>query len=170
MMIGSFAMIGTAAIAGGFVLARIETGVQPSLAEPLASTTDLGLGGGPGCAPLRSENLVRGNGVGSTATAPDAILAFQHAYYTARSGALARTVTTPDAWVSPPQVIDLGIATIPAGTHHCVQITPLPDGRYDVAITESRPDNSTRTYHQLVTTITSNGQTLITRIDAPPHP
>ncbi|MFI5776574.1 hypothetical protein [Nocardia sp. NPDC051570] len=169
MMISSFAMIGTAAVAGGFVLARIEARVQQTVPQALAGPADAVLGGGPGCAPLRTPQLVRGNGIGSTDTGPDAILAFQHAYYIARSGALARTVTTPDAWVSPSQTIDLGIATIPAGTHYCVEINPLPDTRYDVAVTESRPGNTIRIYHQVVTVASHDGATLITRIDAP-HP
>ncbi|MBF6327752.1 hypothetical protein IU452_04385 [Nocardia transvalensis] len=164
MMVGTFAMIGTAAVVGGIVLARVEAGIQP---EALVSAADPILGGGPGCEATRTAQLVRGNGVGSTASGPDAILAFQHAYYVARSGGLARSVTTADAWVSSPQVIDLGIATVPAGTRHCVQVAPLPDGRFDVQVTETRPDRSTRTYRQIVTVADRNGTTLITRIDAP---
>ncbi|MFF0490249.1 hypothetical protein ACWDSJ_37405 [Nocardia sp. NPDC003482] len=169
VLFGSFAMIGTAAVAGGVALARAEMHVQQAVPEALVRTGDIGLGGAPGCDPTRTPDLVRGNGVGSTASGPDAILAFQHAYYVARSGALARTVTTPDAWVSPPQVIDLGIATIPAGTHHCVEITPVPDGRFDVRVTESRPDQTSRVYRQIVTTTTQSDVTLITRIDIPPR-
>ncbi|MCM6772082.1 hypothetical protein NDR87_02680 [Nocardia sp. CDC159] len=170
MMVGSVAAIGTAAVAGGVVLARIEATAQRAAPESVASTADLTLGGGPDCAPTRTAGLVRGNGTGSTTSGPDVILAFQHAYYIARSGTLARAVTTPDAWVSPPQVIDLGIATIPRGTLHCVQITPLLDGRFDVQVAESRPDRSARTYRQLVTVADRDGKTLISRIDAPARP
>jgi hypothetical protein len=48
-----------------------------------------------------------------------------------------------------------------------VQITALPDGRYDVVITESRPDRTSRTYRQVVTVAARDGATVITRIDPP---
>ncbi|MQY26209.1 hypothetical protein NRB56_17710 [Nocardia sp. RB56] len=164
MVVGSAAVVGTAAVVGGVVFS-LEVRIQQAAPATMASTADLALGGGPGCEPTRSPELVRGNGIGSTGSGPDAILAFQHAYYVDRSGTTARTVTAPDAWVSGAQTIDAGIATVPVGTHHCVQITPQPDGRFDVVVTESRPDHTTRTYRQLVTVGPQDGATVITRID-----
>jgi hypothetical protein len=165
MLAGSAAMVGIAVVVGGVVFTRAEAHVQRPVPEAMVSTVDLNLGGSPGCEPTRTAQLVRGNGVGSTASGPDAILAFQHAYYVARSGTLARSVTTPDAWVSEAPVIDVGIATVPVGTHHCVQITPVADGRFEVQIIETRPDQSVRTYRQVVTVGQYAGATLITRID-----
>ncbi len=110
---------------------------------------------------------MRGNGTGSTASGPDVILAFQHAYYVTRSGAVARSLTVPDAAVPPVAVIDAGIASVPTGTQHCVMVTPMLDGRYDVVITELRPDSANRTYRQFVTVATTDGKATIIKIAAP---
>jgi hypothetical protein len=165
MVIASATMITALALTGGTALVRLEAHAQRPETEAMVRTVDLTLGGGPGCEPIRTAQLVRGNGVGSTASGPDVILAFQHAYYVARSGSLARMVTAPDAWVSQAEVIDVGIATVPVGTRHCVQITPLPDGRFDVQVTETRPDQTVRMYRELVTVSMRHGATMITRID-----
>ncbi|ATL72541.1 hypothetical protein [Nocardia terpenica] len=136
----------------------------PAVTPPSASATDPVLGGGPGCDATRAPNLVRGNGTGGTASGPDAILAFQHGYYAARSGAAAWSVVAPGAQVSPVEAIDAGIATVPAGTRYCVTITPAADSEYLVVITETRPDTSVRTWQQRVTVAAQGGKTLITRI------
>lgn len=132
-----------------------------------ATVADPVLGGGPGCEPIRGEQLVRGNGTGSVDSGPDVILAFQHAYYVARSGTAARSLTAPDAAVPPVAVIDAGIASVPLGTQHCVMITSMLDGRYDVVITELRPDAANRTYRQFVTVADSGGKSTIIKIAAP---
>ncbi|RDI55905.1 hypothetical protein [Nocardia mexicana] len=165
MLVGSAAMIGSVAVVGVLVLGRVDAHTPATAPEALVGAADLSLGGGPECIPTRTEQLVRGNGVGSTGSGPDVILAFQHAYYVARSGLRARAVTTPDAWVSPAAVIDVGIATVPTGTRHCVEVAPQPDGRFAVTITENRLDRSVRTYRQEVTVEVREGSTVITRID-----
>ncbi|MGW0246789.1 hypothetical protein ACWDYH_09130 [Nocardia goodfellowii] len=137
----------------------------PSESSP--TVAGAALGGGPGCEAARTEQFVRGNGIGSTETGPDAILAFQHAYYVTRSGTAARALTAPDAAVPAAPVIDKGIASVPEGTRHCVLITPMPDGRFDVVITDMRPDASVRTYRQFVTVGVRDGAIVITKI-APP--
>ncbi len=164
VLVGSAATVGTVLVVGGLVLSRVEARVPPT-AEVLAGTADLGLGGGGGCEPVRTAELVRGNGPGSTASGPDVILAFQHAYYVTRSGVVARAVTAPDAWVSTAAVIDVGIATVPVGTRHCVEIVPQPTGVFFVTVTETRLDRSTRVYRQAVTVGTLADTTVITRID-----
>lgn len=164
MLVGSAATVGTVLVIGGLVLSRVDARA-PTPPEALVGTVDLGLGGGAECAPVRTAELVRGNGIGSTESGPDAILAFQHAYYVTRSGIAARAVTAPDAWVSPAAVIDVGIATVPVGTRHCVEIVPQPSGVYFVTITETRLDRSTRIYRQSVTVGGPAGTTLITRIE-----
>ncbi|WP_280504201.1 hypothetical protein [Nocardia farcinica] len=132
-----------------------------------ATVADPVLGGGPGCDPLRTRELVRGNGTGSTDDGPDAVLAFQYAYYVTRSGAAARAVTTRDAAVSSAEVIDAGITSVPPDTKHCVLISPLPDGRLDVVLTEVRPDGAVKTYRQFVTVVERADGVLISAI-APP--
>ncbi|WP_225724734.1 MULTISPECIES: hypothetical protein [unclassified Nocardia] len=132
-----------------------------------AVVVDPVLGGGPGCEPVRTEQLVRGNGIGGTDSGPNVILAFQHAYYVARSGTVARQATTPDAAVSAADVIDTGIASIPADTKHCVLITPISDGRFDVVVSEIRPDATVHSYRQFVTVTARNGAVLIAKIERP---
>ncbi|MBB5917319.1 hypothetical protein BJY24_006231 [Nocardia transvalensis] len=161
---GAVAVVGGVAAMSGVVLGRGEARV-PTTAEALVGVVDVGLGGGPGCEAVRSATLVRGNGPGSTGSGPDVILAFQYAYYVARSGAAARAVTAPDAWVSPVEVIDGGIASVPVGTRHCVEIGPRPEGVFAVTIIETRPDRSVRVYRQMVTVGARDGATVITRID-----
>ncbi|MGW4354630.1 hypothetical protein ACWELJ_21375 [Nocardia sp. NPDC004582] len=137
-----------------------------SAAVTMTAAPDPVLGGGPGCDPVRTPNLVRGNGTGAKTSPADVVLAFQHAYYVTRSGAVARSFTTPDALVPTAEVIDGGIATIPQGTRYCVSVSPGPDGQWSVVVTEIRPDTGVQSYPQLVTTTVVGGQTLITRIGA----
>ncbi|WP_228001206.1 hypothetical protein [Nocardia australiensis] len=119
--------------------------------------------------PARSVgNIIQGNGQGGADSGPAVILAFQYAYYVSRSSELARTVVAPDAAVSPAPEIQQGIDTIPAGTTHCVTITPGAfAGQYLVRISEYRPGIKAVAYNaQLVTTARSGDQTLITAIAA----
>lgn len=120
---------------------------------------DAALGGEPGCEPVRSPNLVRGNGSGSLDDGPDAILAFEHAYYAVRSGVAARAVTTADAAVPSAQAIDTGIATVAPGTTACVAIIPQATDRYQVSITETDPHGAVHSFTQLITTTTSGSGT-----------
>ncbi|QIS04507.1 hypothetical protein F5X71_21165 [Nocardia brasiliensis] len=162
-------LVATVALAGSMATVAVVLAYSAQAGAPRQSATyaDPVLGGGPGCQPTRNDQLVRGNGSGSTASGPDVILAFQYAYYVARSGADARAVTAPDAAVPPVEVISAGIRSVPAGTQHCVMITPMADGRFDVVITEVRPDAAVRTYRQFVTVTTGAGAVSIAKI-APP--
>ncbi|MCP9624382.1 hypothetical protein FOH10_18450 [Nocardia otitidiscaviarum] len=120
----------------------------------------------PECpAEVKGEH-VRGNGPGGTRTGPDAILALQHAYYVARSGALARELVAADAAVPSAADIQAGIDTIPPLTTHCVQIAPGAfAGQYIVIVTEFRPDDSRRIWSpQLVMTTTDADRTVINAI------
>ncbi|MBF6357636.1 hypothetical protein IU449_24330 [Nocardia higoensis] len=156
--------LGVSLSAVAVVLAYVSTAPGP---RQSATVADPVLGGGPGCEPLRTPQLVRGNGTGSAASGPDAVLAFQYAYYVTRSGAQARAITTRDAVVSTAEVIDAGIASVPPDTRHCVLISPLPDGRFDVVLTEVRPDGAVKTYRQFVTVVERADGVLITRIGPP---
>ncbi len=127
-------------------------------ASPTApARPDPSLGGGPGCDPVRTPNLVRGNGTGSLASGPDAILAFEHGYYSLRSGTAARMAVTADATVPTTDVIDAGIATVSAGTTACVAISPLTADRYLVAVTETALSGAMRSFTQLITTTAGGG-------------
>ncbi|MFC8045930.1 hypothetical protein [Nocardia sp. NPDC057353] len=163
-------VVGLVAVAGSLATAAVVltyTAAATNPRQPVAAITDPILGGGPGCEPTRENGLVRGNGLGSTETGPEAVLAFQHAYYVTRSGTAARAVTTPDAAVSSVEVIDAGIASVPPNTQHCVLITQMADGRFDVVITEARPDGAVRTYRQFVTVTVWEGRVVIAAIARP---
>ena len=163
-LVGSAAFFATLA---AVALVLVYTAAATNTRQSTATITDPVLGGGANCEPTRTEQLVRGNGTGSTKSGPDVILAFQYAYYVTRSGSDARALTTPDAAVSSIAVIDAGITSIPLGTQHCVMISPMLDGRFDVVITELRTDATVRTYRQFVTVAPREGITVITKITAP---
>lgn len=99
--------------------ARAPAATAPSATAPAAPGTD------PYCAAERVGNTVQGNSAGGTDSGPGAIFGFQHAYYVARSGEQARTLVAADAAVPPAADIQRGIDGIPAGTTHCVRITPV---------------------------------------------
>ncbi|KAF0847261.1 hypothetical protein [Nocardia caishijiensis] len=118
------------------------------------------------CPTEQIGGLVRGNGPGGTDSGVSAILAFQHAYYVARSGDQARTLVAGDAALPTGAQIQSGIDTIPVGTTHCLDITPGAfAGQYLVTITEYRPDEVPIVYNpQLVGTTKVGAKTLITSI------
>ncbi|MFI6367157.1 hypothetical protein ACIBG0_30895 [Nocardia sp. NPDC050630] len=163
-LVGSAAIFGTLA---AVALVLVYTAEASNTRQSTATIIDPVLGGGSNCEPTRTEQLVRGNGTGSTDSGPDVILAFQYAYYVTHSASNARALTTPDAAVSSVALIDAGIKSIPPGTQHCVMITPMLDGRFDVVITEFRPDATVRTYRQFVSVAPREGSTVITKITAP---
>ncbi|KAF0847510.1 hypothetical protein [Nocardia caishijiensis] len=119
------------------------------------------------CPTERTELVVRSAEAGGTGSGPDAVLAFQYAYYVTRSGTAARAVVTPDAEVSSAAVIQRGIDSIPVGTTHCVRITTVAPDRYTVEVTEFRPAGAPATYtKQLVRTTRVGDRTLIAGIAA----
>ncbi|MFD4356588.1 hypothetical protein ACFWPX_28830 [Nocardia sp. NPDC058518] len=119
------------------------------------------------CPTERTEIVLRSAESGGTGSGPDAVLAFQYAYYVTRSGEQARAVVTPDADVSPAAVIQRGIDTIPVGTTHCVRITTVAADRFTVEVTEFRPAGAPATYtKQSVRTALVGDRTLITGIAA----
>ncbi|AVH23271.1 hypothetical protein [Nocardia cyriacigeorgica] len=118
------------------------------------------------CAPERVGNRIQGNAAGGDDSGTAAIFAFQHAFYVARSGEQARTVVAPGAAVPSAADIQRGIDSVPAGTTHCLAISPGAFvGQYTVVVTEYRPQTQPITYNpQLVTTAAVGGRTLITGI------
>lgn len=137
---------------------------RPTASVPGAVQPDPTLGGGPGCEPVRTPTLVRGNGVGSEQSGPDVILAFEHGYYVARSGEAAHAVAAVDSTLPPAAVIQSGLDTIVPGSVHCVAVIPIDDDRYSVTVTETHPDHSRRSYAEIVTTVRRDGRTLIASI------
>ncbi|MGW4326107.1 hypothetical protein ACWEKR_09470 [Nocardia sp. NPDC004573] len=125
----------------------------------------------PGCEQKRTADVVSGTDPGGTGNGPDAIFAFEYAYYAERSGYRARAVVAPDAAVSPADQIQRGINQVPVGTRYCVQISRAGDGpdgqaRWEVRLTQQFPGEESNTFTQFITTRTGTDQTLITGITA----
>ncbi|BDT99158.1 hypothetical protein IFM12276_21870 [Nocardia sputorum] len=118
------------------------------------------------CPAERVGNRIQGNGAGGFDSGPAVIFAFQYAYYVDRSGEHVRATTTADAAVQAADAIQRGIDSIPAGTTHCVAISPGAfAGQYLVVVTEHRPGQNPVTYNpQIVTTTKDGSRTLISAI------
>ncbi|MGY0499881.1 hypothetical protein ACWZHB_15460 [Nocardia sp. FBN12] len=138
-----------------------STPLVPSSASPVTAA----------CPTEQIGTMARGNGAGGTESGIAAILAFQHAYYVARSGDQARTLVASDAAAPSAAAIQAGIDSTPVGTTHCVEITPGAfAGQYLVKITAFRPDSAPSTYTpQLVGTAQIGNKTLITSFGAAPR-
>ena len=145
------------AVAAGVVAVFASTSGDAS-GTPVAAT-DSGW-----CVESRDGATVVGNGPGGTSDGVAAILAFDHAYYVARSGTKAREVVAPDAPLGSAESIQGGIDSVAEGTEHCLAITETEPGRYAVTLSELRPDGSTKKYEQVVTTAGRDGRTYITSI------
>lgn len=142
--------------------AEIASATTTPPAQPAAIATQ-------GCEQKRTADIVSGTDPGGTATGPDAILAFEYAYYVERSGYRARAVVADNAIVSPAEQIQRGINQIPVGTRYCVLITRARDGNdglahWEVKLTQQYPGEQPRTFTQLITTRTVASRTLITAI------
>lgn len=171
--------IGLAMIYGSEANSRTAAATSPPRAAGPAPTTSTSTSrvrppwaiATPGCEQKRTADVVSGTDPGGTGNGPDAIFAFEYAYYAERSGYRARAVVAPDAAVSPADQIQRGINQVPAGTRYCVQISRAGDGpdgqaRWEVRLTQQFPGEEANTFTQFITTRTGTDQTLITGITA----
>jgi hypothetical protein len=139
-------------------------------ATPSSSSSDVpsvpGVIASDGCEQRHDADVVSGTDPGGTGSAPDAILAFERAYYVQRSGYAARAVVAPDAKVPAADQIQRGINKTPVGTRYCVSITRgSPDGtKWEVRLTEQQPTKDPKTYPQIITTQAVGDRTLIAAI------
>ena len=128
------------------------------------------------CPSSAADGVVTGNGAGDQDSGPGVIEAFNHAYYTLRSAAAARAVAAPGAVADEP-VMQGYIDKIPAGTTHCLTISPLSPNTFRVVLTEipptsgqpGRPGDPSPTppvaIHQKITTVESGGKVWIASIN-----
>ncbi|MFR9751729.1 hypothetical protein ACL02S_11925 [Nocardia sp. 004] len=147
------------------------TDTVPITSTPPAVATAPAAIATPGCVQQQTVEAVSGTDPGGTGSGPEAILAFEYAYYAERSGYRARTVVAPDAAVPPADQIQRGIDRVPIGTRYCVLITPAgdtPDGqaRWKVRLTQQLPGVEPNVFAQVITTRTGTDRTLITGIAA----
>ncbi|WP_280336307.1 hypothetical protein [Nocardia wallacei] len=132
-----------------------DTGTGAPLAVPAATTTT---GSGGACAGLSGPVVTDRSG--DTTTVAGVIAAFEAAYYIGRSAEEALRVVAPEAGITVQALAD-GIATVPAGTTHCVAITPLGANTANVHIVEMRPDGQRMDYLQVVNTRPAPGGGLL---------
>ncbi len=159
-------MAGALLIGGGYFQLRGPAPESAAASTPIESSQADATPAAGNCPAEQVGSKIQGNGPGGTENGVAAILAFQHAYYVARSGDQARTLVSGDAALPSGADIQAGIDTIPVGTTHCLAITPAAyAGQYFVVITEFRPDEVPIIYNpQLVGTAKVGGKYLITSI------
>ncbi|UGT44465.1 hypothetical protein LTV02_14195 [Nocardia yamanashiensis] len=124
-----------------------------------------------GCVAERSAVVSSGTEPGGTSSGPDAIFAFEYAYYVLRSGVAARAVVAADSVnVAPAEWIQDGIDQHPSGSRYCVRIAPIRSGGgsevWDVMVTQQYPDGRVTEYAQEITTRRGETGHLITRVDS----
>ncbi|MFE2999755.1 hypothetical protein ACFXG4_32740 [Nocardia sp. NPDC059246] len=88
-------------------------------------------------------------GPGDPASVTGVIAAFEYAYYQQRSADAALALVTPEAGLAR-DPLTAGIASIPAGTMHCVAITPIADATANVHLVELHPDHTRTDYLQVI--------------------
>ncbi|WP_280213423.1 hypothetical protein [Nocardia cyriacigeorgica] len=140
------------------VVIVMMTGDDSGAESAQAPTTTAALS----CPASKDGKVTVGNGPGDTASGAGAILGYQHAFYTARDGAKARSFAASDANVLPAadlqKVID---EQIPQGTTYCLRMTERQPNVFDVDLAVHQPDGTTNLYPQTVQTIDQNGKHLI---------
>jgi hypothetical protein len=140
----------------------------PAHSTPPTTTTPAAFADGGPCRAGDDGAVVRGDGPGGTDTGPHAVLGFDYAYFVMRDAAAARTFVAPNAAVGPVERLQVGIATVPAGTQHCLSITADGPDRYRVDLTTRHDHDEPSSYRQIVTTTTTAGRVLITAINSAP--
>ncbi|MFE3227847.1 serine/threonine-protein kinase [Nocardia sp. NPDC059228] len=136
---------------------------------PTSITTSAGAAAAAdGCQSRRTPDGVTGTDPGGIASGPDAVLAFEYAYYVLRSGSVAREFVAEDAAnVADAAKIQSGIDSLPIGTRYCVQVSRIAaadDDHWAVKVAQQRPGELQDVFTQTVTTRTVGSRTLITSI------
>ncbi|MFE3757946.1 hypothetical protein ACFXO9_26865 [Nocardia tengchongensis] len=88
-------------------------------------------------------------GPGDLASIAGVIAAFEYAYYQQRSPDAALALVTPETGITR-DPLTAGITSIPAGTTHCVAITPIADTTANVHLVELHPDHTRTDYLQVI--------------------
>ncbi|MGY2087917.1 MULTISPECIES: hypothetical protein [Nocardia] len=100
---------------------------------------------------------------GDTHSVAGVIAAFEHAYYVQRSAEAALRLVAPEAGLVV-EALAAGIASIPAGTTHCVAITAITDGAAEVHLVQRQPDGQRVDYLQLINVCHGPAGVVITNI------
>lgn len=162
-------IVSVAVIVGGVLTLRSGTTAAPTLPTvttappptPASGTPSTPSAGPAACRGLTGEVVT--DRAGDPATVTGVIAAFEHAYYTARDADAALRLTGPEAGLNPQALAD-GIASIPAGTRHCVAITTMADTAADVHLVAVRPDGQRLDYLQVINVRRDGDRMFITNI------
>lgn len=159
--------LSTSAKHGPLAAAPVSTTHPTTVAAP--ATTESYPHATADCYPAKSADLVVGAGPGDPTTGPGAILGFEWAYYSDRSGARARDWVAAGADVPDAAAIQAGIDTTPAATRYCVHInradSDASGSTWNVVLSEQFPtDKTPQQWSQTITTRGENGRILITAI------
>ncbi|MEV0759431.1 hypothetical protein [Nocardia sp. NPDC050435] len=140
----------------------------PSSAVPLGSTP-AAVPSSPACTGL-SGALVTATVAPSAGPLMAAIAGFEHAYYVARDPEAALRWLAPEAGIAA-EPLAAGITSIPAGTQHCVAITPIAETTATVHLAERRPDGQRIDYLQVINIrVAEAGHAVITNIQRQGNP
>ena len=122
----------------------------------------------PGCEQYATDTEVSGTGLGDATTPAGVILAWEYAYYQARSGPDAAALVADGAIASgadgsrqdlTPTALQAAIDAVPEGTHYCVHATHSSGATWTLDLTEQFPtDPAPMTWHQLLTRSTDTGR------------
>ncbi|MBL1079868.1 hypothetical protein JK358_36270 [Nocardia sp. 2] len=118
------------------------------------------------CRETTVDGRISGAGEGDLTSATGVILRLEYAWYVLRDPLAVRALLTPDARVASEQATREAISGIPAGTQHCVTITPLAPDRWDVTVGERHVDGTQASWQQIMTTTVRDGQVRISAIIA----
>ncbi|MEV6096182.1 hypothetical protein [Nocardia sp. NPDC051981] len=124
---------------------RTESTVSEPQTVTLSATSTPALTGA--CTGLTATTVTAGSG--DPASVTGVIAAFEYAYYQQRSADAALALVTPEAGITR-DPLTAGIASIPAGTTHCVAITPIADATANVHLVELHPDHTRTDYLQVI--------------------
>ncbi|MFE3228572.1 hypothetical protein [Nocardia sp. NPDC059228] len=135
-------MIATAVLA-------LHSPMEPSAAvsQTVGPTTTPAAVRSDACTGLSAPTIT--DGAGDTTSVAGVIAAFEFAYYHQRSADAAMRLLAPDAGIAL-EPLTAGIASIPAGTTHCVGITPITDNTADVHLVELHLDRTRTDYLQVI--------------------
>ncbi len=97
---------------------------------------------------------------GDTATVAGVIATFEAAYYTQRSAQAAMRLLAPESGIAQ-EGLAAGIASIPAGTTHCVAVTLISATTANVHVVELHPDQQRVDYLQVINTRAGEGGALL---------
>ena len=171
------AAAGAVVVLGGGGVVLLTTGGGPTSAENPRAEPSPSIAPSPAPKPSAAQRPwcpdaatgapISGAGPGDTTTGPGEILHLNFQMYVRRDAVAARSVLAPGAMAAPLESTQAAVAAIPAGTQHCVYITPDGPDRYRVTVNEKRPDGSTAVWDNVATTgIQNDGRVMITSITA----